>query len=91
MKKTHEGNMEHYFINLALNVSFLNKKRFRMLLDTIPPYSIVHINGADSVYIDNDILEIIQDYKSKAHQKHIELKLTSIPEADHWSALKLHF
>ena len=26
----------------------------------------LHINGTDSVYIDNDILEIIQDYKGKS-------------------------
>jgi MFS superfamily sulfate permease-like transporter len=80
MKQIKEGGIEHYYIDLALNVSFLNKKKFGILLDGIPSYSVVHINGADSVYIDNDILEIIQDYKSKAHLKHIELKLTAIPE-----------
>jgi carbonic anhydrase/SulP family sulfate permease len=57
------------------------------LLDSVPPYSVVHINGGSSVYIDNDILEIIQDYKSKAHLKHIELKLTAIPEVQ---TIELH-
>ena len=87
MKQKKEGNIEHVYIDLALNVSFLNKKRIKVLLDNIPLYSTVHINGSDSVYIDNDILEIIQDYKSKAHQKHIELKLTDIPEVQ---TIELH-
>ena len=80
MKHVKKGNIDHFEIELALNVSFLNKKRLKIMLDNIPLYSVVHINGTDSVYIDNDILEIIQDYKSKAHLKHIELKLTAIPE-----------
>jgi carbonic anhydrase/SulP family sulfate permease len=87
MKHSQKGSIQHYDIDLALNVSFLNKKRIRTLLDNIPPYSIVQINGTDSVYIDNDILEIIQDYKTKAHQKHIELKLTAIPEVQ---TIELH-
>lgn len=87
MKQVKEGNILHFNIDLALNVSFLNKKRIRILLDSIPPYSIVHVNGTDSVYIDNDILEIIQDYKTKAHLKHIELKLTAIPEVQ---TIELH-
>lgn len=87
MKKSTKGSIEYFEIDLALNVSFLNKKRIRVLLDGIPPYSVVHINGANSVYIDNDILEIIQDYKSKAHQKHIDLKLTAVPEVQ---TIELH-
>ncbi len=87
MKHSKEGSIDHYNIELALNVSFLNKKRIRMLLDSIPPYSIVDINGTDSIYIDNDILEIIQDYKTKAHLKHVELKLKAIPEVQ---TIELH-
>jgi MFS superfamily sulfate permease-like transporter len=87
MKNIKKGNIDHFEIELALNVSFLNKKRIKIMLDNIPLYSVVHINGADSVYIDNDILEIIQDYKSKAHLKHIELKLTAVPEVQ---TIELH-
>ncbi|MBL0134668.1 MAG: hypothetical protein IPP79_11990 [Chitinophagaceae bacterium] len=57
------------------------------MLDKIPAYSIVEINGNDSVYIDHDILEIITDFKSKAHLKHIELKLLNIPEVE---SIELH-
>ena len=75
-----EGHHAHYTIDLALNVSFLNKKRFIDLLEQIPEYSVVEIDGSKSIYIDHDILEIFQEYKSKAHLRHIQLVLNKIPE-----------
>lgn len=87
LKERPEGHTRHFTIELALNVSFLNKKRFLQVLDTIPEYSIVEIDGTDSVYIDQDILEIFHDFKSKAHNKHIQLILKSIPEVE---TIELH-
>ena len=57
------------------------------MLDNIPEYSIVDIIGSDSVYIDRDILEIFQDFKTKAHNRHIQLTLTDIPEVE---TIELH-
>lgn len=82
LKEKTEGHIPHYFIELALNVSFLNKKRIAALLDKMPEYSIVEVFGADSVYIDHDILEIFQQYKAKAKRKHIQLILHGIPEVN---------
>ena len=87
IKEKTEGHNRHFIIELALNVSFLNKKRFLEMLDNIPEYSIVDINGSDSVYIDRDILEIFQDFKTKAHNRHIQLTLTGIPEVE---TIELH-
>ncbi|HKR03409.1 MAG TPA: SulP family inorganic anion transporter, partial [Bacteroidia bacterium] len=87
IKETTEGHTRHFIIELALNVSFLNKKRILDMLDKIPEYSVVEIIGSDSVYIDNDILEIFSDFKSKAHQKHIQLTLKNIPEVE---TIELH-
>lgn len=87
VKERMEKNIRHITIELALNVSFLNKKRMMEMLDRLPGNSIVEINGADSVYIDRDILEVIQDFKSKARQKKIDLKLISIPEVE---TIELH-
>lgn len=82
MVQTLHDEVHHYHIELASNVSFLNKKRVMEMLDKIPEYSVVHIAGTKSVYIDRDILEIIQDFKPKAHKKHIELHLTDVPEVE---------
>ena len=87
MHERKEGHITHYTIDLALNVSFLNKKRMANVLDSLPQYSIVEVNGTNSVYIDHDILEIIKDFKTKAHSKHIELRLRNIPDVE---TIELH-
>lgn len=79
--------VSQYKIDLALNVSFLNKKRFTDLLDEIPENSMVEINGDDSVYIDHDILEIFHDFKAKAAQRNILLKMHNIPDVE---TIELH-
>jgi MFS superfamily sulfate permease-like transporter len=87
MKEKTTGHIRYFYIDLALNVSFLNKKRFMDMLDHLPEYSVVEINGSDSVYIDRDILEILHDFKSKAHQKHIQLTTIQIPDVE---TIELH-
>jgi MFS superfamily sulfate permease-like transporter len=82
LKEKIEGMDKYFTIELALNVSFLNKKRVMEMLDKMPNNSTVEIIGTDSVYIDRDILEIFQDFKSKAHTKNIELLLRDIPEVE---------
>jgi MFS superfamily sulfate permease-like transporter len=80
-KKT-EGHILHYHFRLAINVSFINKKKLKDELEKIPDYSVVHIDGAHSVYIDYDVTEVINEFKTKAHHKHIELHLQGIPDVE---------
>lgn len=87
IREKKEGHLKHFIIDLALNVSFLNKKKFMEMLDALPEYSIVEINGSHSVYIDQDVLEIFQDFKAKAHNRHIELILKDVPEVE---TIELH-
>ena len=86
-KQRAEGHSMRIIVELALNVSFLNKKRIMEMLDRLPEYSVVEINGSKSIYIDRDVLEIIQDFKSKAHHKHIQLDLINIPSVE---TIELH-
>lgn len=87
LKQQHEGHLRKYIVDLDQHVSFLNKRRLSETLDRMEEYSLVEINGKDSSYIDRDILEIIQDYKSKAHRKHIQLTTVGIPEV---KTIELH-
>ena len=80
-KKT-EGHLDHYYFRLAINVSFINKKKLKDVLEKIPDYSIVDIEGSHSVYIDYDVIEVINEFKTKAHHKHIELNLSGIPDVE---------
>jgi MFS superfamily sulfate permease-like transporter len=77
-----EGHLVHFYFHLAINVSFINKKRLKDELEKIPDYSVVHIDGAHSVYIDYDVIELINEFKEKAHHKHIELQLSGIPDVE---------
>lgn len=82
METTMQGHIRHYYFNLAINVSFINKKRIKDELEKIPDYSVVHIEGEHSVYVDYDVIEIFNEFKSKAKHKHIELHLSGIPEVE---------
>jgi MFS superfamily sulfate permease-like transporter len=85
-QQEHSG-LLHIQIDLALNVSYLNKKKLLETLDSIPEYAVLTINGAGSIYIDQDVLEIIQSFKAKAHSKHIQLQLIQIPTV---ATIELH-
>jgi MFS superfamily sulfate permease-like transporter len=76
-----------YHLQLAMNVSYINKKKLKDELEKIPERSMVHIDGSNSIYIDHDVLEVINEFKSKARHKEIELELTAIPEV---TTLEMH-
>lgn len=67
-------------IQLAEDVSFLNKGSIASTLDKLPDESSVIIDGSKSLNIDADVLEIIHDFKSTAELKKIKLELKNIPE-----------
>ena len=77
-----EGNIKYYDFRLAINVSFINKKKLKDELEKIPDHAVVHIDGEDSVYIDYDVIETINEFKAKAHHKHIKLILSGIPNVE---------
>ncbi len=76
--KKMEHYLEHYTIKLNSNVTFLNKVKLRDALDKIPEYAILSIDGSDCNFVDYDVLEIISEFKGKAHKKHIEMRLEGI-------------
>lgn len=73
---------EVFTIKLNSNVSFLNKVNLKETLDKIPPYSVLTIDGSDCNFIDYDILEIISEFRAKAHDRHIEVHLDGIKEVN---------
>lgn len=59
-EKHHEGETIH--IDLAQEVSFLNKAAIKQTLAHLPKNSKVIIDAANTVYIDFDVLELIRDF-----------------------------
>ncbi len=67
-------------IKLNSNVTFLNKVDIKKLLEEIPDKTALTIDGSDANYIDYDVLEIINEFKTKAKDRSIELTLIGIEE-----------
>lgn len=65
-------------IRLSEHVSFLNRANIQQTLEALPPYSEVVIDATRSKFIDYDVYEIIQDFKSEAHHKHIKIILENM-------------
>ncbi|MCB0514784.1 MAG: SulP family inorganic anion transporter [Chitinophagales bacterium] len=68
-------------IELANQVSFLNKASIKETLWDIPENSKVIIDASYSDFIDQDVLEILQDFKdTRSKDKNIQLNLIGLKE-----------
>ncbi|HZB14013.1 MAG TPA: SulP family inorganic anion transporter [Chryseolinea sp.] len=65
----------NYLIRLTKDVSFLNKALLRQTFKDIPDGSNVIIDGARSAFIDQDILETINDFRESASNRDISVEL----------------
>ncbi|MBO9700891.1 MAG: SulP family inorganic anion transporter [Sporocytophaga sp.] len=68
-------------LDLAEEVSFLNKANIMTMLREIPDYSKVIIDGSHAKYIDYDVIEILNDYKVTAKTRGIDLQMENIKES----------
>lgn len=72
-------NENNFLVKFNKDVTFLNKASLKKSLDKIPEGSFVLIDGTKSVFIDQDIAEVVDDFTETAALKGItvELKKTS--------------
>ena len=76
----HDGDVIH--IDLAQEVSFLNKAAIKTTLASIPKNSTVEINATDTVYIAHDVLDLIKEFKKVTSKKdNIKVKLVGFKKA----------
>lgn len=73
-----DGSKKDLRINLAEEVSFLNKAAIQGILSKIPKETNVVIDGTNSKYIDPDVLETIFNYKHNAYSKGIIVTLKNV-------------
>jgi MFS superfamily sulfate permease-like transporter len=78
--KTKENDDETVVIQLAEEISFLNKGNIAKALGRLSANSKVVIDGSRSNTIDLDVLETIYDFKKSATLKNISVELKKIPE-----------
>ncbi|WGK94960.1 MULTISPECIES: SulP family inorganic anion transporter [Flavobacterium] len=75
-----DGDVIH--IDLAQEVSFLNKAAIKETLNSIPENSKVIIDAKDTIYIAHDILDLIHEFKTiRAKEAHIKVKLKGFKKA----------
>ncbi len=75
-----DGDVIH--IDLAQEVSFLNKAAIKSTLMSIPENSKVVINASDTVYIAHDVLDLIKEFKKiRAKDENIKIKLVGFKKA----------
>ena len=75
-----DGDVIH--IDLAQEVSFLNKAAIKQTLNNIPENSKVIIDAKDTVYIAHDILDLIHEFKTtRAVDNNIKVKLKGFKKA----------
>ncbi len=65
----------NYLLKLNKDVTFLNKSGLRTTLQEIPKGSYVIIDGTKSIFIDNDISEVIEDFIETAPNRGISVEL----------------
>jgi MFS superfamily sulfate permease-like transporter len=64
-----------YFIRFNKDVTFIQKVALKKTLARIPDRSSVIIDGGTAMFIDHDILELLQDFRSAAVDRHIKVSL----------------
>lgn len=72
-----------FLFRLRKDVSFLNKPIIKAKLEKVPANSYVMIDLARADFIDQDIIEVINDFQKHAHLKNIkvEIKKSTIKKA----------
>ena len=64
-------------MTLAEEVTFFNKGAILKELDSLPRDTYLEINVLNTRYLDNDIIEILEDFAFKAKERNIDIKLVS--------------
>jgi MFS superfamily sulfate permease-like transporter len=78
-EELHDG--DKIIIKLAQEVSFLNKAAIKESLQELPENTKVTIDATDTVYIDHDVIELIEEFcKFTSIEKNITVKLKGFDE-----------
>ncbi len=73
-----ESNGKHKIkMTLAEEVTFFNKGAILKELDSLPIDTYLELNLLKTRYLDNDIIEILDDFLIKAKERNIDIKLVS--------------
>ncbi len=69
-------------LELAEDVTFINKASIQRTLSQIPDGAKVIIDASKSIHIDQDVIEIIEEFETNAAYREIDLKLIDFKSVD---------
>ncbi|MCC3158519.1 SulP family inorganic anion transporter [Hymenobacter sp. 15J16-1T3B] len=67
-------------LKLSEHVTFLNKAAITTTLDRFQPGTRVILDGSDSVTVDYDVLEAIENFRQSAADRGVQLELRNVPQ-----------
>lgn len=73
----HDG--KYYLLRFSKDVNFLQKITLKRALARLPDHSDIAINYGGAMFVDHDILELIEDFKASAADRHIEVDVLNAP------------
>ncbi|WP_397363983.1 SulP family inorganic anion transporter [Olleya sp. R77988] len=76
-KEDKSNGVQKMKMTLAEEVTFFNKGSILKELDALPKDSYLELDVTKTRYLDNDIIEILEDFAFKAKQRNIDIKLIS--------------
>lgn len=79
-----------FLLRFAKDVTFLQKIALRKALARLPNNSNVLIDGGGAMFIDHDIMEVIEDFRNAAEQRNIVVEIRNMPlhKFDLFAAIK---
>ena len=72
----------NYLLRFTKDASFVNKNEFRRKLGQLPENAHVQIDGSRALFIDHDIMEVVEDFQKLAPYKNIQVELK------HWESIR---
>ena len=69
----------HYLLRFAKDVTFLQKIALKRTLAQLPNNSDIVIDFGGAMFVDRDIIELIDDFRASAEDRHIKVDVTNLP------------
>ncbi len=77
-----EGGKKTHRLTLAERVFFINKGNIQTALQTVDPGEKVVVDASNTVHMDQDVLDIFEDFKTHAQYDNIEIEWIGTPGDD---------
>jgi len=74
-----DGN--NFYLRFAKDATFLQKIALKKTLAQLPNNSHIVIDGGNAMFLDHDILELIEEFKASSIDRHITTQLRNMPSA----------